>query len=131
MGNGTILAGATCHGRLGRIGLTLVPVPVTGPANAAGTAPRPTDAHFTPSEKAVGEHFVVVGDGKGSHFMHLLRKALHLTLQARYLHCLGCHFEVKQIGFTGAYQARQCLLTPRNTFISILGAGLARYLASP
>jgi hypothetical protein len=27
------------------------------------------------------EHFVVVEDGKGTHFMHLLPNALHLTLQ--------------------------------------------------
>jgi hypothetical protein len=51
-----------------------------------GAAPRPTDAHFTPSEKVVLEHFVVVEDGMGSHFMPLLQNALHLTLQARYLH---------------------------------------------
>jgi hypothetical protein len=43
------------------------------------------DAHFTPSEKAVLEHSVAVGDGKGSHFMPLLQNALHITLQARYL----------------------------------------------
>jgi hypothetical protein len=36
-------------------------------------------------KKRVLEYFVVVGDGKGSHFMHLLPNALHLTLQARYL----------------------------------------------
>jgi hypothetical protein len=49
--------------------------------------------------------------------MHLLPNALHLTLQARYLHCSGCHFELKQLGFAAAYQARQCLLTSRNTVI--------------
>jgi hypothetical protein len=76
----------------------------------------------TPSEAAVLENFAVVGDGKGSHFMHLLPNALHLTLQARYLHCLGCHFELKQLGFPAVYRARQCLLTSRNTFISILRA---------
>jgi hypothetical protein len=66
---------------------------------------------------------VVVGEGKGSQFMHLLWNALHLTLQARCHHCAGCTFELKQVGFTAAYRARQCLLTSRNTFISILRAG--------
>jgi hypothetical protein len=47
-----------------------------------GAAPRPTGAHFTPSTNAVLEHFGMVGDGKGSQFMHLLRNALHLTLPA-------------------------------------------------
>jgi hypothetical protein len=56
--------------------------------------------------------------------MHLLPNALHLTLQARYLHCSGCHFELKQLGFTAAYRARHRLLTSRNTFISILRAGI-------
>jgi hypothetical protein len=64
------------------------------------------------------EHFVVVGDGKGSHLMHLL----HLTLQARHLHCSGCHFELKQAGFTATYRPRQSLLTSRNTFILVLRA---------
>jgi hypothetical protein len=41
-----------------------------------GAAPRPTGAHFTPSKKAVLEHFVMVGDGKGSQFMHLVRTSL-------------------------------------------------------
>jgi hypothetical protein len=59
-----------------------------------------------------------------SHFVHLLPNALPLTLQSRYLHCSGCHFELKQVGFTAAYRARQGLLTSRNTFISILRAGL-------
>jgi hypothetical protein len=72
-------------------GLTLVPVPATG------AAPRPTDTHFTPSEKAILQHCLVVGDGKGSHFMHLLPNALHLTLQARYLHWSGCHVELMQL----------------------------------
>jgi hypothetical protein len=81
-------------------------------------------AHFTPSEIEVSEHFVVVGDGEGSHFMHLLPNALHLTLQASYLPCRGCHFELKQLGFTAAYRARQCLLTSRYTFISIFRAWL-------
>jgi hypothetical protein len=49
---------------------------------------------------------------------------MHLTFQARYLHCSGCHFELKQVGFTAAYRALQCLLTSRITFISILRAGL-------
>jgi hypothetical protein len=44
-----------------------------------GAAPRPTGAHFTPSQKVVLEHFVMVRDGKGSQFMHLLRNALHLN----------------------------------------------------
>jgi hypothetical protein len=56
--------------------------------------------------------------------MHLLSNAPHLNLQAKYLHCSGCHFELKQLGFTAAYRARQCLLTSRNAFISILRAGL-------
>jgi hypothetical protein len=54
------------------------------------------------SEKAVLEHFVIVGVGDGSHFMPLLQNAVHLTLQARYLHCSGCHFELKQVGCTAA-----------------------------
>jgi hypothetical protein len=66
---------------------------------------------------------VVAGDGKGSHFMRLLLNALHLTLRAKHLHCSGCHFEIKQLGFTAAYRARQCLLTSRNTCFSILRAG--------
>jgi hypothetical protein len=49
-------------------------------------------------QKAALEHFVVVGDGKGWHFMHLLPNALRLSLQAKYLHCSGCHFELKQLG---------------------------------
>jgi hypothetical protein len=53
------------------------------------------------------EHFVVVGDGKGSHFMHLLPNALRLTLQTRYLHCSACQFELKQLGFTAAYHLTQ------------------------
>jgi hypothetical protein len=57
---------------------------------------------LTPSEKAVLEHFVVVGDGKRPHFTPLLQNALHLTLQARYLHCSGYHFELKQVSFTAA-----------------------------
>jgi hypothetical protein len=38
----------------------------------------------------------------------------------------GCRFEIelKQLGFTAAYRARQCLLTSRNTFISKIRAGL-------
>jgi hypothetical protein len=57
--------------------------------------------------------------------MHLLPNALHhLTLQARDLHCSGCHFELTQLSFTAAYRARQCLLISRNTFILILRAGL-------
>jgi hypothetical protein len=66
----------------------------------------------------------MVGDGRGSQFMHMLRNALHLTLQARCHHCPGCHFELKQVGFTATYRPRQCLLTPRNTFFSIFRAGL-------
>jgi hypothetical protein len=62
------------------------------------------------------EHLVMAGDGTGSQFMHLLRNALHLTLQARCHHCLGCHFELKQVGFTATYRPRQCLLTSRHTF---------------
>jgi hypothetical protein len=30
--------------------------------------------------------------------MHLALVALHLTLQARYPNCSGCHFELKQVG---------------------------------
>jgi hypothetical protein len=52
-----------------------------------GAAPRPTDARFTPSKEAVLEHFVGVGDGKGSEFMDLLQNALHLTLQGRHHPC--------------------------------------------
>jgi hypothetical protein len=63
-------------------------------------------------------------DGKGPRFVHLLPNALHLTLQARCLHCSGCHFELKQLGFTAAYRALQCLLTSWNTFLSIFRAGL-------
>jgi hypothetical protein len=88
------------------------------------TGPRPTGAHFTPSKKAVLEHFVMVGDGKGSQFMHLLRNALHLTLQARCHLCPGCHFELKQVGFTAAYRPRQCVRTSTNTFFPIFRAGL-------
>jgi hypothetical protein len=93
-------------------------------ASASDRAQHLAPQTLTPSKKAGLEHFVVVGDGKGSHFMHLLPNALHLTLQARYLHSSGCHFELKQLGFTAAYRARKCLLIPRNTFISILRAGL-------
>jgi hypothetical protein len=57
-------------------------------------------------------------------FMHLVLIALHLTLQARYPHCSGCHFELKQVGFTAAYRACQCLLASKNTFILIIRAGL-------
>jgi hypothetical protein len=53
--------------------------------------------------KVVWEHFVMVWDGKGSHFMHLLRNALRLTLQSKCHLCPGCHFELKQVGFTAAY----------------------------
>jgi hypothetical protein len=31
-------------------------------------------------------------------------------------HSPGCHFELKQVGFTAEYLPRQCLLTSRNTF---------------
>jgi hypothetical protein len=92
--------------------------------HSQATAPRPTGAHFSPSKKVVLEHFVMVWNGKGSQFMHLLQNALHLTLQARCQHCLGCHFELEQVGFTANYRPRQCLLTSRNTFFSIFGAGL-------
>jgi hypothetical protein len=97
-------------------GLTLVPVPVTG------RSPSPYRRPLQTKQKGGLEHFVVFGDGKGSHLMHLLLNALHRTLQARYLH--RCQFELKQLGSTAAYRARQCLLTSRNTFISILRAGL-------
>jgi hypothetical protein len=91
--------------------------PKAGPwCHWQGTAPRPTDAHFTPGKKADLEHFVVVGDGKGSQFMHLLRNALHLTLQARCHHFPGCHFELKQVGVTATYRPRQCLLTSKILF---------------
>jgi hypothetical protein len=64
--------------------------PMAGPwcqCQRQGTAPSPADAHFATSKKAALEHFGMVGDGKkASHFMHLLRNALHLTLQARCLH---------------------------------------------
>jgi hypothetical protein len=76
------------------------------------------------AKKSGLEHFVMVGDGKGSPFMHLLQNALHLTLKARCHHCPGCHFELKQVGFPATYRPRQCLLTARNTFFSIFGAGL-------
>jgi hypothetical protein len=66
----------------------------------------------------------MVGDGKGSHFMHLLRNALHLTLQARCHNCPGCHFELKQVGFNATYRPRQCLLTSRNISFSIFRAAL-------
>jgi hypothetical protein len=62
------------------------------------------------------------GTGKGR--ISCICCRMHLTLLARYLPCSGCHFELKQLGFTAAYRARQCLLTKRNTFISILRAGL-------
>jgi hypothetical protein len=75
-----------------------------------GAAPRPIGAHFTPSKKVVLEHFVMVGDGRGSQFM---RNALHLTLQARCHTYPGCHFELKQVGFTATYRPRKCLLTSR------------------
>jgi hypothetical protein len=90
--------------------------PMAGPwCQLQVAAPRPTSAHFTSSKRAVLEHLVMVGDGKGSQFMHLLRNALHLTLQARCHHCPGCHFELEQAGFTATYRPRQCLLTSRNT----------------
>jgi hypothetical protein len=56
--------------------------PMAGPwCQCQGTAPRPTGAH-SPSSKKVGlEHVVMDGDGKRSQLMHLLRNALHLTLQ--------------------------------------------------
>jgi hypothetical protein len=56
--------------------------------------------------------------------MHLLRNALHLTHQAKCHHCLGCHFELKQVGFTATYRPRQCLLTSRNIKFSIFRAGV-------
>jgi hypothetical protein len=63
------------------------------------------------------------GTGKNSISCVCCRmQLLYLTLQARYLHCSGCHFELKQLGFTAAYRARQCLLTTINTFILILRA---------
>jgi hypothetical protein len=96
-------------------GWALVPVPVTG--RSASPYRRPLNTE----QKTVLEYFVMVGDGKGSQFMHLLRNALHLTLQAR---CPGCRFELKQVGFTATYRPRQCLLTSRNTLFSIFRAGL-------
>jgi hypothetical protein len=74
--------------------------------------------------KALLEHFVVAGDGNGLHFMNLLPNALHLTLQAKYPHCSGYQFVLKQLGFTATYRERRCLLISRSTFISMLGAGL-------
>jgi hypothetical protein len=65
-----------------------------------------------------------VGDRKWSQFMHPLRNALHLTLQARCHHCPGCHFDLKQMGFTATYRPHQCLSTSRNTIFSIFRAGL-------
>jgi hypothetical protein len=56
-------------------GWALVPMPVAGP--------RHTDAHFTPSKIAILEHFVRVGYGNGSEFMHLLQTGIHCcTAQA-------------------------------------------------
>jgi hypothetical protein len=66
----------------------------------------------------------MVGDRKGWHLMHLLRNALHLTLQARCLHCSGCNFGIKQVGFTATYRPFECLLTSRKTLFSIFRAGL-------
>jgi hypothetical protein len=70
-------------------GWALVPVPVTG------TASRTIGGQSTPSKRQVLEHFMMVRNGKGSQFMHVLRNALHLTLQARRHHCPGCHFELE------------------------------------
>jgi hypothetical protein len=78
----------------------------------------------TPTSHQVKKRFWSTLWWSGSHFMHLLPNALLLTLQARYPHCSGCHFELKQLGFTAAYRARQCLLTSRNKFISVLRAGI-------
>jgi hypothetical protein len=63
--------------RLCNKSLTLVPV--TGRITSPYRRPLHT------KRKSALEYFVVVGYGKGSHFMHLLPNALHLTLQARYL----------------------------------------------
>jgi hypothetical protein len=52
-------------------------VPVTGRSTSAYRRPLRTN------QKSGLEHFVMVGDGKGSQFMHLLRNGLHLALQAR------------------------------------------------
>jgi hypothetical protein len=99
--------------------LSTLPIP-TGPwchCQGQSAAPRPTDAHLTPSETAVFEALCVGRVREGVTFMHLVLGALHLTLQARYPHCSGCHFELKQVGFTAADRARQSLLVSRNTFI--------------
>jgi hypothetical protein len=80
----------------------------------------------TPTSLQAKSRFETVCGGRGRQrvpFMHL-PNALHLTLPTRYPHCSGCHFELKQAGFTAAYRARQHLLTSRSTFFSILRAGL-------
>jgi hypothetical protein len=107
--------------------LSTLPVPSwLGPGASASDRAQHLALQAPTSHKAKSclEHFVMVGDGKVSQFMHLLRNALHLTLQARCHHCPGCHFELKQFGFTATYRPRQCLLTSGNTFFPILRAGL-------
>jgi hypothetical protein len=81
------------------------PVPVTGRSTSPYRCPPHT------KQKSVLEHFVMVGDGTGPQFMHLLRNALHLTFQARCHHCPGCHFEL----ITLLSPIDPFLLTSRNT----------------
>jgi hypothetical protein len=108
--------------------LSTLPIPygwALVPVTARSTSPYRRPLHT--KQEAVLEHFVMVGDGKGSHFKHLLWNAQHLTLEARFhcsgMHNSGCHFDLKQVGFTATYLPRRCLLTSRNTFFPILRAG--------
>jgi hypothetical protein len=99
--------------------------PMAGPlvtVTGHSTSPYRRPLHI--KQRVVLEKFVMVGDGKGSQFMRLLRNALHLTLQARCHHCPGCQFDLKQVGFTATYRPRQCLLKSRNTFFPIFRAGI-------
>jgi hypothetical protein len=101
--------------------------PMAGPGASASDRAQHLGIYKRPlrtKRKSGSEHFVMVGDEKGSHFTHLLCNVLHLTLQARCLDCSGCQFELKQVSFTAIDRPSQCLLTSRNTLFLILIAGL-------
>jgi hypothetical protein len=96
----------------------LDPVPVRG---------RSTSLYRRPLPRKRKRCFGALFGGRGRErvaFHASAAECTALTLQARYLHYSGCHFELKLLGFTAAYRAHQCLLISRNTFISILRAGL-------
>jgi hypothetical protein len=99
-------------------GLTLVPVPVAG----RSTSPYRRPLH-TKRKCGFG---ALCGRGRERVAFHASAAECTAPRTPSQISPLlrRFHFELKQLGFTAAYRARQCLLTSRNTFISIRRAGL-------